>query len=77
MSRHNRSARRRAYNIPGHAHELTFSTYQRYPFLRADRCCGWLADSIAVAREKQAFWVWSYVFMPDHVHLLLNPHGPA
>jgi putative transposase len=77
MSRYNRSARRRAYNIPGHAHELTFSTYRRYPFLRAERCCQWLADAIAASRDKQAFWVWAYVFMPDHVHLLLYPHTPV
>jgi hypothetical protein len=41
---------RKAINTPGHAHELTFSCYQRFPFLKAERTCQWLAD---------ADWKWS------------------
>ena len=73
MSRENRASRRKSYDIPGHAHELTFSCYRRYPFLGAERCCQWLADAIQKARKSQAFWVWAYVFMPDHVHLIVYP----
>jgi putative transposase len=74
MSRANRLGRRKSYNITGHAHELTFSCYRRYPFLRADRCCQWLADSIDSARRKHKFLVWAYVFMPDHVHMIVYPY---
>jgi REP-associated tyrosine transposase len=73
MSRHNRSRRRKSYNIPGHAHELTFSCFQRYKFLQAVRCCQWLAAALNAARERHGFWLWAYVFMPDHVHLILYP----
>ncbi|HCS51426.1 MAG TPA: hypothetical protein DIW81_07505, partial [Planctomycetaceae bacterium] len=59
---------------PGHAHELTFSCYHRYPFLKAERCCQWLADSIANARQKYKFQLWAYVFMPDHVHMIISPN---
>ncbi len=74
MSRHSRSTGRKSFNIPGHAHELTFSCFHRFKFLQAERCCQWLADAIAHAREKHGFWLWAYVFMPDHVHLILYPH---
>ena len=62
---------RRNFNLPGNAHELTFSCYQRLPFLRAERTCRWLLESIDVARRTLAFSVWAYVLMPEHVHLLI------
>jgi putative transposase len=61
------------YNIPGHAHELTFSCYKNQKFLLSDRTCQWLIDSIEKAREKHNFSLWAFVFMPDHVHLLIKP----
>lgn len=64
---------RRNYNIPGHAHELTFSCYRRYPFLTADRTCHWLVESIEDARREWQFDLWAWVFMPEHVHLLVRP----
>src|SRR5688572_27547315 len=74
MGRHNRSRRRQSYNIPGHAHELTFSCYRRFPFLKAERTCTRLTGAIEEARQSQAFWLWAFVFMPDHVHLILYPY---
>jgi len=61
------------YNIPGHTHELTFSCYRNRNFLLSDRTCQWLIESIEIARKKHRFSLWAYVFMPDHVHLLINP----
>jgi len=61
------------YNIPGHAHGLTFSCYRNRKFLLSDRACQWLIESIERAREKHKFSLWAFVFMPDHVHLLINP----
>src|SRR5262249_36484367 len=34
-----RCHRRRAFNEPSHAHELTFTCQGRYPFLAAERTC--------------------------------------
>lgn len=68
-----RQQRPRAYNEPGHAHELTFSCYRRFPFLRKERTCQWLADSIADARERLNYAVWGYVFMPEHMHMIVYP----
>ena len=64
---------RRSYNEPGHAHELTFSTYKGYKFLSRDRTRHWLIESINEARESLGFDVWAYVIMPEHVHLIVHP----
>src|SRR3954469_15888384 len=65
----------RNYNIPGQAHELTFCCYQRFKFLKAERTCNWLADSINAARHDLEFDLWAYGFMPDHVHLIIYPRA--
>lgn len=72
-----RARHRRNFNIPGHAHELTFSCYKRYQFLKSDRTCRWLAEAIDEARAKWRFDLWTYVFMPEHVHLILHPRDAA
>jgi putative transposase len=61
------------FNAPGHAHELTFSCYRRLPLLSRERTCLWLAEAIAAARLRWQFDLWAYVFMPEHVHLLIYP----
>jgi len=71
-----RQMRRPAINEPGHAHELTFCCYRRYRFLRAERTCQWLAEAIDEARNSLDFALWAYVFMPEHVHLLIWPRRP-
>jgi putative transposase len=63
----------RHYNIPGHAHFVSFSCIRRQPLLREDRVCRWLADNIDATRQRHAFDLWAYVFMPEHVHLLFLP----
>ena len=62
-------------NQPGQAHELTFGCYRNQNFLSSSRVCKWLAESIEQARVAQQFSLWAYVFMPNHVHLLLCPMG--
>ena len=64
------------YNHPGHAHELTFSCYKGCPFLKNPTACHLLAESIRKASGKYTFAVWAYVFMPEHIHLLIYPHNP-
>jgi putative transposase len=71
-----RHHRRQAFNLPGHAHELTFSCYRGYKFLSSDRTCQWLAAAIEAARGKLEFDLWAYVFMPEHVHLIVRPRRP-
>ncbi|MEW6531766.1 MAG: transposase [Thermodesulfobacteriota bacterium] len=63
----------RRYNIPGHAHFLTFSCYNRLPMLTEDSSCAILATSIESACVRLDVALWAYVFMPEHVHLLVLP----
>ena len=64
---------RRNFNEPGHARELTFSCYRRFPFFKAERTCQWLADSLIAARESLEFDLWAFAFVPDHVHVIVRP----
>lgn len=73
MSRENLQRRRQSFNLPGHAHELTFSCYQRFKFLNTERTCLWLAEAIQAARVQHEFDVWAFVFMPEHAHLIVRP----
>jgi putative transposase len=68
-----REQRPKAYNDPGHGHGLTFTCFHRYRFLAKDRYCEWLAEAIEEARRELKYWVWAYVFMPEHVHLIVCP----
>ncbi len=61
------------HDLPGHTHELTFSCYRSRPFLSVDRTCRWLAEAIDKARRQHDFSLWAYVFMPNHVHLVIHP----
>src|SRR5690349_12644938 len=67
---------RRNFNEPGHAHELTFSCYHKYPFLSRERTYQWLKDAIENARRKLDFDLWAWVFMSDHAHLIVHPRQP-
>lgn len=67
---------RRTFNENGHAHELTFSTFHRFPFLSKDRTSEWLAQSIREACNQLDFSLWAFVFMPDHVHLIVMSKNP-
>lgn len=62
------------YDIPGHAHYLTFSCWQRRAFLSRDRTCNWFIDCLARAKAVHPFELWSFVLMPEHVHLIIFPH---
>ncbi len=64
---------RHSHNTLGHAHFLTFSCLQRQKFLIDEVACSSLAVSIDAAREIEGFDLWAYVFMPEHVHLLIHP----
>jgi putative transposase len=70
-SNHQKNFRR--YNLPGQAHELTFSCQKRYQLLNKDRTRNWLVEAVRHARRRWNFQVWAYVIMPEHVHLLLYP----
>ena len=65
--------KRQSFNTFWHSHYLTFSTHHRQKYLLDDRICQALAARINEAAKKLNFAVLAYVFMPDHVHLLIHP----
>jgi putative transposase len=67
--------RLRHFDEPGHAHYLTFSCFRNQRFLKSARACQWLVDALAAAKQEQPFDLWAWVFMPEHVHLLLCPRA--
>ncbi len=63
------------HHEPGHLHEFTFSCYKRRPLLNSDHRMKQLARTLdEVGRQKQ-FDLVAFVFMPEHVHLLVNPRS--
>jgi putative transposase len=58
---------------PGHFHELTFSCYRRKPLLTNDTWRQELARRIDLACIEADFDLNAFVFMPEHVHLLIFP----
>ena len=65
--------RRKRYEGLGHGRYLTFSCFRNQPFLRRKRVCSWLTAEILTAKGRFPFELWAWVFMPDHVHLLIRP----
>ena len=64
------------YHEPGDFHELTFSCYHRMKLLTNDSWRGHLARSIDTATADEEFLLIAFVFMPEHVHLLVYPTRP-
>lgn len=64
---------RKCFDIPGHAHELTFSTYRRMRVFNDPACAQLFLQSVENARVRHGFKLWAYVVMPEHVHLLICP----
>src|SRR5262245_17767713 len=61
------------YHEPGQLHELTFSCYQRRPLLTNDDWRRRLSLCIDDACKEERFELAAFVYMPEHVHLLVVP----
>jgi putative transposase len=66
----------RHFHEPGHFHELTFSCYRRLPLLTNDDWRRRLSRCVQDACQKMAFQLVGFVYMPEHVHLLVYPTLP-
>ena len=61
----------RRYNL-GHHHFVTFSYYQRRPYLATPAARNLFESSLERIRNRYEFTIDSYVVMPEHVHLLVS-----
>jgi putative transposase len=64
---------RASFNIPGHTHFLTFSCWERQPFLTDQHTCTEFTKALDKGRRIEQFDIGAYVLMPEHVHLLIRP----
>jgi len=58
-------------------HELTFSCYQRRPLLSNNTWRTLLSRSIDSAGEEEGFALNAFVYMPEHLHLVVTPKSNA
>ncbi|HUT89267.1 MAG TPA: transposase [Thermoguttaceae bacterium] len=65
------------YDEPGHFHELTFSCYQRVPLLTNDTWREMLSRAIDRALVRHKYCLAAFVYVPEHVHLLVWPQDGA
>ena len=60
------------YQNTGGLHFITFSCYRRKPLLRTPGVPEMFEQALEQARVKYEFFVYGYVVMPEHVHLLVS-----
>ena len=63
----------RHFNDPGDCHELTFSCFSRLPLLSKDSWKCMFSKAIDAAMDRHSFRLAAFVYMPEHVHLLVFP----
>lgn len=63
--------RRKAIDVPAHAHFLTWSIHRRERLFLMGNMARLFLQKLDQARSRMGFEVWAYVVMPDHIHLLL------
>ncbi len=65
------------YDDASHVREITFSCYQRMNLLTNDEWRAMLSESIGRAIKGHAWNLTAFVYMPNHVHLILFPSPSA
>ena len=75
MSKSPHRKTRKRYHQPGEMHELTFSCYRRMPLLTNDAWRTQLSKAIDQAGANSRVQLVAFVYMPEHVHLLVLPPG--
>ena len=64
------------YELPGNARFLTFSCYQQLPLLGEPALRDAFAAHLEAIHRHNAFRLFAWVVMPDHVHLIALPSLP-
>ena len=64
--------RLKRFQSSGDLHSVTFSCYQRKPYLSDGRTCEIFERALEAVRRRYVLFVYGYVIMPEHVHLLIS-----
>jgi putative transposase len=62
----------RRYQNSGTLHFITFSCYRRQPLLMKHGAAQMFEQALEEARVKYGFFIFGYVVMPEHTHLLVS-----
>ncbi|MFC6644548.1 transposase [Granulicella cerasi] len=62
----------RRNQLNGANHFITFSCYQRLPFLASDHARTVFLEELERIRIRHGVRIFGYVLMPEHVHLLMS-----
>ena len=60
------------YQKDGHYHAINFTCYRRQPWLQDEHACIVFEETLEELRRRHNFYLFGYVVMPNHVHLLLS-----
>ncbi len=60
------------YQFTGELHFITFSCYQRKPYLSSPSARFLFEETLERMRVRYRFFIIGYVVMPEHVHLLVG-----
>jgi putative transposase len=63
----------RHFDNLGTARFITFSCFRRFEYLTNKASCQAVVDELLFLRENHGVKLLGFVFMPDHVHLVLLP----
>ncbi len=62
----------RRFHHSGQGHFVTFCCYHRYRLLTTEASCRIFESALERVRRAYKLYVYGYVVMPEHVHLLLS-----
>jgi putative transposase len=65
-------SRLKRYQTEGHDHFITFSCFRRLPYLNNNHARIVFEETLEKLRLRHQFFLFGYVLMPEHVHLLLT-----
>ena len=66
---------RRLYNLKGHLHFVTFSTYKRRNILAEEACARIVVGNLNLTQKRMNAYCVGFVVMPNHVHALIGFDG--
>jgi putative transposase len=70
-------SRLKRYQRTGDFHFLTFSCHDRFPYLANPAARELFERMLEQTRKRYVFYVFGYVVMPEHVHLLVSEPARA
>jgi putative transposase len=65
-------SRLKRYQHEGHYHAINFCCYRHLPYLNDDPSRILFEQTLERIRQRHQFFLFGYVIMPDHIHLLLT-----